>query len=119
LSDGGTATDGGSNSVDGGAAGADCDELARQYAAALASAKVCSLTALIEPCAEKRPSLIGCGCPTFINAGSGAQLDVLEATFTAKGCIAMFCPRCVAIDAGQCTPTGMGDPNFGECQDVR
>lgn len=113
------ATDAGSTDAgtDAGTDDAGCARLEAQYAAEFLAAKLCNPNSLIEPCTETRPATIGCGCASFINAGSGGTLDQLTAKFTAESCVPTACPRCSSVDAGVCTLVVGGGSNDGECID--
>lgn len=97
---------------------AGCADLEAAYDKAVLSAKLCNPNSLIEPCTELRPASVTCGCPTFINAGSGAPIDALQAAFSDAGCLPTVCPRCIQVDAGVCTAIPGGSPDEGECVDL-
>lgn len=127
---GGPGADGGSMTCpfsDGGLSGASCEELDALYARALLVARRCNPTSLVEPCTEKRPSQIDCCEDRFINAGSGAELDLLTCLKRLRpdagrfGCLLAPCPGCgqgSAPRAGQCMPVPDGGPTEGLCENV-
>ena len=121
--DGGMAGDGGivpdAGRVPDGGVTRTCAELRADYLSELASAKLCNTASLVNPCTTERPRAIECGCPTWINAGSGGKLDELIVQFNAQGCGTDICPAiaCVNPGTGSCLPSA-GNPSQGTCTDV-
>lgn len=124
---GGASTGGGGGSstgdVDGGAdAGVDggmdvgCAAMEAEYLLAVERAKQCNPNSLINPCTETQPLTISCGCPTFINQGSGQPLVDLTAKYLDAGCVPTACPRCAVFDGGTCEPLS-SNPSEGTCVD--
>ena len=113
---GGAATGGGSGGGGGGGADAGCAGMEAEYLLAVDQARMCNPNSLVNPCTETQPMVIVCGCPTFINAGSGGPLVALNGRFLDAGCVPMACPRCSVIDGGSCMPIS-GSPSQGTCVD--
>ncbi|MBE2249293.1 MAG: hypothetical protein IAE78_07065 [Myxococcus sp.] len=89
------------------------------YDAALAVAKRCNLSSLVNPCSDTRPLVVTCGCPTYVDPNNAAPLDAVQASYTDAGCVMTACPRCAPLDAGVCLPVDGGAPDEGECVDRR
>jgi hypothetical protein len=111
---GATATGGtpGSGGSGGSAGGPSCAQIQTAYAAAVASARACSVDGTNQ-CQKMVASALGCnGCPTFVNDDAG--LSQYDNEWNQAGCdqnqvctnIACLAPRaatCKASDAGGAT----------------
>lgn len=104
LPDGGVIfPDGGIIDLDG---GVGCMQIMQAYPPALIAAKQCD-SGQPDQCTIAVPSIIGCGCTTYVNQPATTVQALLEAWQT-LGCT-RICPAqpCLVITGGECTAQGM------------
>ena len=109
---GGTSGAGGVGGVTGagGGGGTSCQQLQRDFAAAFADAKSCTIGAT-NSCQRQTLDRLDCGCPTFVT--TTGKLDLIRQTWQQNGCSTGVCPAilCAAVSGAVCTiSTQTGSP---------
>lgn len=94
-----------------GACGPSCEQLAKDYATALAEAQqCCALCDIDNQCEKTALASLPCGCPTPINSYNSQalqELTGLQKQFNAADCHKGVCPGCPprASIGGSCQPS--------------
>ncbi|HWP04520.1 MAG TPA: hypothetical protein VNN72_02205, partial [Polyangiaceae bacterium] len=95
----------------------NCDDLAQQYADALAAARACNAKSDKEQCTELASSSLTCGCDVPVNPENTEAVAELQRLRKAGAGCSMVCPAiaCLPPEGAECAPD---DTSPGLCRSV-
>jgi hypothetical protein len=105
---------GGNGGLGGRGGGVTCQDLQRDFALALAAAKMCTLGAR-DQCTVVTDDRLDCGCPTSVNDTD--KIAPIRDSWVQNGCSSRICTAvlCTGVSSGACAATTGSQPT---CQDL-